>query len=83
MGCALDDGPNCTHNIFYNYLSSLKQKVTMLYVWSSVVYWLLEVSAPLRTAVKICARECFSLSGTCSMEVDFFWWCDRHLVAPL
>ncbi|KAN0114149.1 hypothetical protein V8E52_006947 [Russula decolorans] len=52
MDYALDDGPNCTHNILYNYLSSQKQKVKMFYVGSSVVDWLLEASAILRTAMK-------------------------------
>jgi hypothetical protein len=42
MGYGLDDGPNYTHNIFYNYLSSQKQRATMFYVGSSDVDWLVD-----------------------------------------
>jgi peptidoglycan/xylan/chitin deacetylase (PgdA/CDA1 family) len=74
MGYAFDDGPNCTHNIFYNYLSSQQQKATLFYIGSSVLDWPLEAQRGLADGHEICARECFSLFGNlfgCSMEVDF------------
>ena len=63
MGYAFDDGPNCTHNIFYNYLSSQKQKATMFYIGSSVLNWPLEAQRAIADGHEICARECFSLLG--------------------
>ena len=32
MGYGFDDGPNCTHNAFYNFLASQNQKATMYYI---------------------------------------------------
>ncbi|KAI0263676.1 hypothetical protein BGY98DRAFT_1109786 [Russula aff. rugulosa BPL654] len=43
MGYAFDDRPNCTHNAFYDYLSSETQKATMFYIGSNVLDWPLEV----------------------------------------
>lgn len=71
MGFAFDDGPNCTHNIFYNYLSSQQQKATMFYIGSNVLDWPLEAQRAIADGHEICARECLPFLGTCSMEVDF------------
>jgi hypothetical protein len=71
MGYAFDDGPNYTHSILYNYLSSKKQKATIIYIGSSVVDWLLEVSALLRTVMKFALVSVFPFLRTCSREVDF------------
>ena len=50
MGYALDDEPNCTKMVFYSYVSSQNQNVTMVYIESNVLDWLLEVAA------RICGR---------------------------
>ena len=63
MGYAFDDGPNCTHNAFYNYLSSENQKATMFYIGSNVLDWPLEAQRAIADGHEICARECFSLFG--------------------
>ena len=63
MGLGFDDGPNCTHNLFYNFLSSQSQKATMFYNRSSVLDWPLEAQRAIADGHEICARECFSLLG--------------------
>jgi peptidoglycan/xylan/chitin deacetylase (PgdA/CDA1 family) len=63
VGYAFDDGPSCTHNIFYKYLSSQSQKATMFYIGSSVLDWPLEAQRAIVDGHEICARECFSLFG--------------------
>ncbi len=73
MGYAFDDGPNCTHNAFYNYLSSQGQKATMFYIGSSVLDWPLEAQRAIADGHEICARQCsiFPFLATCSMELTF------------
>lgn len=38
-GLTYDDGPNCSHNAFYNYLDEQKLKATMFYIGSNVLDW--------------------------------------------
>ncbi|CAO3703241.1 unnamed protein product [Rhizopus stolonifer] len=38
-GLTFDDGPNCSHNAFYDYLSENKQKASMFYIGSNVINW--------------------------------------------
>ncbi|KAI9491179.1 chitin deacetylase 1 [Zychaea mexicana] len=38
-GLTYDDGPNCSHNAFYDYLETEKLKATMFYIGSNVVDW--------------------------------------------
>ncbi|KAI0246826.1 chitin deacetylase [Lactifluus subvellereus] len=56
MGYGFDDGPNCTHNAFYNYLASQNQKATMFYIGSSVMDWPLEAQRALADGHEICAH---------------------------
>ncbi|KAI0268546.1 hypothetical protein BGY98DRAFT_1109211 [Russula aff. rugulosa BPL654] len=56
MGYAFDDGPNCTHNAFYDYLSSEKQKATMFYIGSNVLDWPLEAQRGIADGHEICAH---------------------------
>jgi peptidoglycan/xylan/chitin deacetylase (PgdA/CDA1 family) len=60
MGYAFDDGPNCTHNAFYDYLSSQNQKATLFYIGSNVADWPHEAQRGLVDGHEICARECFA-----------------------
>lgn len=41
-GLTFDDGPNCTHNAFYDFLQQKKQKATMFYIGSNVLDWPLQ-----------------------------------------
>ncbi|KAG1458434.1 hypothetical protein G6F56_006399 [Rhizopus delemar] len=38
-GLTYDDGPNCSHNAFYDYLSENSLKATMFYIGSNVLDW--------------------------------------------
>ncbi|GAA5801069.1 chitin deacetylase 1 [Helicostylum pulchrum] len=38
-GLTYDDGPNCSHNAFYDYLEEQKLKASMFYIGSNVVNW--------------------------------------------
>ncbi|KAI9316472.1 chitin deacetylase 1 [Dichotomocladium elegans] len=39
LGLTFDDGPNCSHNAFYDYLEENKQKASMFYIGSNVLSW--------------------------------------------
>ncbi|KAH8986775.1 chitin deacetylase [Lactarius hatsudake] len=56
MGYGFDDGPNCTHNAFYNFLSSQNQKATMYYIGSNVLDWPLEAQRAIADGHEICAH---------------------------
>jgi hypothetical protein len=57
MSYAFDDGPNCTHNAFYNYLASQNQKGDNVQHWESVLDWPLEAQRALADGHEIYARE--------------------------
>ncbi|KAI7861818.1 hypothetical protein BDF14DRAFT_1863685 [Spinellus fusiger] len=38
-GLTYDDGPNCSHNAFYDYLQEKKLRASMFYIGSNVVDW--------------------------------------------
>ena len=38
-GLTYDDGPNCSHNAFYDYLQQQKLKASMFYIGSNVLDW--------------------------------------------
>jgi peptidoglycan/xylan/chitin deacetylase (PgdA/CDA1 family) len=38
-GLTFDDGPNCSHNAFYDYLLQQNQKASMFYIGSNVQNW--------------------------------------------
>ncbi|KZP25895.1 carbohydrate esterase family 4 protein [Athelia psychrophila] len=56
LGYGFDDGPNCSHNAFYDYLSEQKQKATMFYVGSNVMDWPLEAQRALTDGHEICVH---------------------------
>ena len=72
MGYGFDDGPNCTHNVFYDYLASQNQKATMFYIGSNVLDWPLEAQRALADGHEICARECFLFLALGFMTLIFF-----------
>ncbi|BGO93650.1 hypothetical protein NBRC10512_002914 [Rhodotorula toruloides] len=55
-GFTLDDGPNCSHNAFYDFLNEQKQKATMFYIGSNVLDWPLEAQRGLADGHEICAH---------------------------
>ncbi|KAI9433221.1 carbohydrate esterase family 4 protein [Lactarius indigo] len=56
IGYGFDDGPNCTHNRFYDYLASQNQKATMYYIGSNVLDWPLEAQRAIADGHEICAH---------------------------
>ncbi|KDR66886.1 hypothetical protein GALMADRAFT_161844 [Galerina marginata CBS 339.88] len=54
LGYGFDDGPNCSHNAFYDYLRSQNQRATMFYVGSNVMDWPLEAQRAVADGHEIC-----------------------------
>ncbi|KAG9312594.1 carbohydrate esterase family 4 protein [Chiua virens] len=57
LGYGFDDGPNCSHNAFYDYLQQNNQKATMFYIGSNVIDWPLEAQRGLADGHEICVRK--------------------------
>ncbi|SCV66903.1 BQ2448_5549 [Microbotryum intermedium] len=57
LGYTLDDGPNCSHNAYYDYLKDQKQKATLFYVGSNVMDWPLQAQRGLVDGHEICAHS--------------------------
>jgi hypothetical protein len=56
LGYGFDDGPNCSHNVFYDFLSQNNQKATMFYIGSNVMDWPLEAQRGLADGHEICVH---------------------------
>ncbi|KAJ8688945.1 hypothetical protein PTI98_013015 [Pleurotus ostreatus] len=54
LGYGFDDGPNCAHNTFYDYLASQKQLATMYFVGSNVIDWPREARRAVSDGHEIC-----------------------------
>ncbi|KAA1470727.1 glycoside hydrolase/deacetylase [Dentipellis sp. KUC8613] len=54
MGYGFDDGPNCLHNVFYDFLQQNNQKATMFFIASNVMDWPLEAQRALTDGHEIC-----------------------------
>ncbi|GAA5948590.1 hypothetical protein JCM3765_004937 [Sporobolomyces pararoseus] len=55
-GFTLDDGPNCSHNAYFDYLESIKQKATLFYIGSNVLNHPLEAQRGLTDGHEICSH---------------------------
>ncbi|GAA6003972.1 hypothetical protein JCM10207_006492 [Rhodosporidiobolus poonsookiae] len=55
-GFTLDDGPNCSHNAYYDFLEEQKQKATLFYIGSNVLDWPLEAQRGLADGHEICSH---------------------------
>eukprot|EP00918_Siedleckia_nematoides_P047183 GHVU01103357.1.p1 GENE.GHVU01103357.1~~GHVU01103357.1.p1 ORF type:complete len:444 (+),score=9.57 GHVU01103357.1:66-1397(+) len=55
-GLSIDDGPNCSHNAYYDYLRQANQKATLFYIGSNVIDWPLEAQRGLADGHEICAH---------------------------
>ncbi|KAK0554323.1 hypothetical protein OC861_000621 [Tilletia horrida] len=53
-GLTFDDGPNCTHNAFYDFLEKNNQKATLYYIGSNVLDWPLQAQRGLADGHQIC-----------------------------
>ncbi|KIK92445.1 carbohydrate esterase family 4 protein [Paxillus rubicundulus Ve08.2h10] len=56
LGYGFDDGPNCSHNAFYDYLQENDQKATMFYIGSNVLDWPLEAQRGLADGHELCVH---------------------------
>jgi len=56
LGYGFDDGPNCSHNAFYDFLQSQNQKATMYYIGSNVMDWPSEAQRAVADGHEICAH---------------------------
>jgi len=56
LGYGFDDGPNCSHNVFYDFLASQNQKATFYFIGSNVQDYPLEAQRALADGHEICAH---------------------------
>lgn len=55
-GLTFDDGPNCSHNAFYDFLASKKLKATMFFIGSNVADWPYQAQRALTDGHDICVH---------------------------
>ncbi|KAA1478546.1 glycoside hydrolase/deacetylase [Dentipellis sp. KUC8613] len=72
MGYGFDDGPNCSHNAFYDILQQNNQKATIFFIGSNVMDWPLEAQRALTDGHEICVRECSRVFLTSFQSEDAF-----------
>jgi peptidoglycan/xylan/chitin deacetylase (PgdA/CDA1 family) len=56
LGYGFDDGPNCSHNAFYDFLTEQKQKATMFYIGINVQNHPLEAQRAVADGHEICVH---------------------------
>ncbi|KAJ4473737.1 carbohydrate esterase family 4 protein [Lentinula aciculospora] len=56
LGYGFDDGPNCSHNAFYDFLQGQNQKATFYFIGSNVADFPLEAQRALTDGHEICAH---------------------------
>ncbi|KAJ9113621.1 hypothetical protein QFC22_005929 [Naganishia vaughanmartiniae] len=54
FGIGFDDGPNCSHNAFYEFLRENDQRATMFYIGSNVMDWPLQAQDAITDGHEIC-----------------------------
>ncbi|KAJ7211160.1 carbohydrate esterase family 4 protein [Mycena pura] len=57
LGYGFDDGPNCSHNAFYDYLLQKEQKATMFYIGSNTLDWPLQAQRAVADGHEICVHS--------------------------
>ncbi|KAJ7897423.1 carbohydrate esterase family 4 protein [Mycena leptocephala] len=57
LGYGFDDGPNCSHNAFYDYLAEKQQKATMFYIGTNVMYQPLQAQRAAVDGHEICVHS--------------------------
>ncbi|KAI5985733.1 carbohydrate esterase family 4 protein [Pisolithus albus] len=56
LGYGFDDGPNCGHNVFYDFLQSQSQTATMFYIGSNIMDFPLEAQRALADGHEVCVH---------------------------
>ncbi|KAF7360610.1 Carbohydrate esterase family 4 protein [Mycena venus] len=57
LGYGFDDGPNCSHNAFYDYLTEKKQKATMFFIGTNVMWQPLQALRAALDGHEICVHS--------------------------
>ncbi|EJT97057.1 carbohydrate esterase family 4 protein [Dacryopinax primogenitus] len=55
-GYGFDDGPNCSHNAFYDFLQQQQQKATMFYIGSNIMDWPLQAMRAITDGHQVCVH---------------------------
>ncbi|KAJ7245432.1 carbohydrate esterase family 4 protein [Mycena rebaudengoi] len=63
IGYGFDDGPNCSHNAFYDYLAKKEQKATMFFIGSNVMDWPLQAQRAVTDGHKICVQLYYTMQA--------------------
>jgi peptidoglycan/xylan/chitin deacetylase (PgdA/CDA1 family) len=71
-GLTFDDGPNCSHNAFYDFLQTNNQKATMFYIGSNVMDWPLEAQRGIVDGHHICVHTWSHQYMTQLTDVEVF-----------
>ncbi|KAI0321744.1 hypothetical protein OF83DRAFT_186584 [Amylostereum chailletii] len=74
MGYGFDDGPNCSHNAFYDFLQTQNQKATMFFIGSNVMDWPLEAQRALADGHEICVHTWSHLTSFASQDAFAELW---------
>lgn len=56
FGLQFDDGPNCTHNAFYDFLKEQDVTASMFYIGSNVLDWPLQAQRGYQEGHEICVH---------------------------
>lgn len=81
-GLTYDDGPNCTHNAFYNYLEQQGYKATLFYIGSNVMDWPNQAQRGLAAGHEIGVHTWSHRYSTALTNEQFFaeLWYTRKLI---
>ncbi|KAF5327792.1 hypothetical protein D9619_004944 [Psilocybe cf. subviscida] len=60
LGYGFDDGPNCSHNAFYDFLTQQNQKATMFYIGSNVMDFPLEAQRAITDVTSFSNTDAFA-----------------------
>jgi hypothetical protein len=69
FGLNFDDGPNCTHNAFYDFLKEKDLKASLFYIGSNVMDWPLQAQRGYEEGHEICVHTwCVPFSRLLSLS---------------
>lgn len=68
-GLSFDDGPNCTHNEFYDFLQKNKLRASLMYIGSNVINWPFQAQRAIADGHDICVHT-WSHHYTTTMSND-------------
>ncbi|UZJ52275.1 hypothetical protein CBS101457_001595 [Exobasidium rhododendri] len=71
-GLSFDDGPNCSHNAFYDFLATNKQKASLFYIGSNVMDWPLEAQRGIVEGHHVCVHTWSHQYMTQLTDVEVF-----------